>query len=134
MVANKVILLIDDDEIFNYLNSRIVEESGRVNSVKACLSGKEALEYLLTCISNGEPLPRLIFLDVKMPLMDGHSFLKSFAELPQEEVKDVKIAMLSSSLDPRDVQQSTRYSNVIGFLEKPLDEFKLEEIFQKIEM
>lgn len=134
MNAHKFILLIDDDEIFNFLNSRIVEESGRVDSVKACLSGKEALEYLKLCIANGEPMPNLIFLDVKMPLMDGHSFLKGFSELPNEQIKDVKIAMLSSSLDPRDVQQSMRYPNVIGFLEKPLDEFKLDEIFQKLNL
>lgn len=127
----KSVLLIDDDEIFNFLNARIISESGFHVSILSCLSAQEGFNILKESNPLDETFPHLIFLDVKMPGMSGHEFLKELNELPEEIKQKVSIVMLSSSLDPRDVDKSMRYPQVVEFIEKPLDEFKLHELVRK---
>lgn len=123
-------MLIDDDDVYNFLNKTLVEISGLSNDVNICKSASEGLKQLKTATTS--QLPDVILLDIMMPDMDGHEFLSQFAMLPQQIINDVKIAMLTSSLDPTDKQKTTCYKFVIDFIEKPLTEDKLTKLKNKL--
>ncbi|MFI8606563.1 response regulator [Cellulophaga baltica] len=117
------ILLVEDDEITNYITTTKLKNIGFEN-VDAVLNGELALEYL------AKEQPNLIFLDVNMPVMDGFEFLDS------EEVKNqysgIPIVLLTSSSRPKDKEMASRYSNVIEYLEKPLNYEKMKKILLTI--
>jgi CheY-like chemotaxis protein len=126
----KKVLLIDDDDIYNFLNKSLVEISGLSKAVQICKSAQEGL--LLLESSTTDALPDVILLDIMMPDMDGHGFLAEFAKLPAKISDRIKIAMLTSSLDPEDKERSFQYKAVIDFIEKPLNQIKLEGLKQKV--
>ncbi|WP_282144529.1 response regulator [Cellulophaga baltica] len=117
------ILLVEDDEITNYITTTKLRNIGFEN-VDAVLNGELALEYL------AKEQPNLIFLDVNMPVMDGFEFLDS-TEV-QNEYSDIPIVLLTSSSRPKDKEMASRYSNVIEYLEKPLNYEKMKKILLAI--
>ena len=128
----KNILLIDDDDGFNYLHRRLILKLGIFENVEVANSASEGLEILNKMFAEDHTSPELILLDVKMPEMDGFDFLRHFQRLPEPIVAFTKIAMLSSSLDPTNTINAFRYRQVIDFVEKPLDGYKLSGVLNKI--
>jgi len=63
------ILLVDDNDIANFLSEMVLTKMG-FNNIKIVTDGKQALDSLKT-----ENCPDLVFLDINMPVMDGFSFL-----------------------------------------------------------
>ena len=80
-------------------------------------------------IANEGYLPDFIFLDIRMPEMDGFQFLEELVNLPKEPLKYIRIFMLSSSLDQKDVIRSQQFPMVKGFLSKPMDIQTIKDIF-----
>jgi CheY-like chemotaxis protein len=66
----------------------------------------------------------LLILDVNMPEMTGWNFL----DLLKEKGKFIEVKMLTSSMDPSDIEMSLNYSMVSGFLIKPLKNEIMAEI------
>lgn len=128
----KCILLIDDDEINNFMNKELIEKAGIDVYVEVALNGKVALDYL-TCsgefASNKEnPQPGLIFLDINMPLMNGWEFLEAYNKLEVKYKGKRIIAMLSSSNNPDDIKRAQEMGGTVGFLNKPLRMNKFVEL------
>ena len=115
-----MIHLIDDDDIQNLINTRVIGIVDGGIEVVSFTSAEIALEGL----RKKEELPRLIFLDINMPKMNGWDFL----EVYQKENRTVKVYMLSSSINNKDIEKSKQYSIVQGFISKPLVVEKLAEI------
>ena len=63
--------LIDDEPIFNLISSKIISRSGWNGDVRVFISAKSALEEIKVHITQQGFLPDLIFLDIRMPEMDG---------------------------------------------------------------
>jgi CheY-like chemotaxis protein len=119
----KTCLLIDDNYIDNFVTSRLLENSKFADTVIIHQSSAEAIEAL----RDGAITPDVIFLDLRMPGMDGFEFLQEYDKL--DIVKDgVKIFMLSSSLDPTDLRRSVDNKYITQFLHKPLTKKILEEL------
>lgn len=76
--------------------------------------------------------PDLIFLDIQMPKMDGFGFLDNFLNFPKEKKEKCKIIMLSSSMDPNDINRAKKHPYVIDYLNKPLSEESLNEVLYKL--
>jgi len=123
------VILIDDDEITNYLNQRVLEQTHIAEEVKVFLNGKEALDYFKT-LDKSQLNEILVFLDLNMPVMDGWEFLNSYTEisLPKEKIH---IYILSTSKNPDDYNHAKEYTSVVeGYINKPLSSEILKRIFQ----
>ncbi|CAM1370341.1 conserved hypothetical protein [Tenacibaculum sediminilitoris] len=129
------ILLIDDEEINNYLNIKLIEKLKIDVHVEVALNGKLGLEYL-TCsgkyhYNKCSPQPGLIFLDINMPLMNGWQFLDEYKNLNEDLKTQHVIAMLSASNNPDDINRANSKGDLVEFINKPLTVQKLEEIIYK---
>ncbi len=115
------IMLIDDSEIDNLVNKHIITKNELSENLIVCSSAKEALEYLNKCISGDEQIvPDLLLLDINMPIMNGFGFLVEFGKLPSDFISNIKIIMLTSSVDPNDIRKANESTFVHGFVSKPL--------------
>jgi len=126
------IMLIDDNEIDNLINQKIIESSNICKHIFTHTSGKSAIEFLknmeklATRIEN--VLPEIIFLDIDMPLMDGFQFLDEFNKLANETKKYCHIVMLTSSINPQDMNKSKKYDYVKKYVNKPLTQDSLKKL------
>jgi response regulator RpfG family c-di-GMP phosphodiesterase len=116
-------VLIDDDSVFNFLGERVIKKSGLANNITLFSTAKEALIYFAESKENNSD--DIIFLDIRMPEMDGFQFLAEFEKL---DYSGIEIHMLTSSLDERDKLKVAIYPFVKGFYSKPLNNEILESV------
>jgi CheY-like chemotaxis protein len=129
----KTVLLIDDDEPTTFINKKIIQSSGLIETIHITYSGQEALNFLrLTNDQVDEtPIPDLILLDINMPAMDGWEFLMEYKRLKNTQTKAIVIVMLTTSLNPDDEIKAKDIKEVYGFMNKPLTKQMLEDIVIK---
>ncbi len=126
------VMLIDDSEIDNLINQKMIEASVVAEHIYLHSSAKSAIEFLrnMQGLDLAEKvLPDVIFLDIDMPLMDGFQFLDEFDKLNSMVKKKCRIVVLTSSINPQDVVRCKKYDSVKQFKNKPLsteDIIKLE--------
>ncbi len=120
----KTCLLIDDNYIDNFVTRRILESSNFAENIVVKQSATEAIDM----IRHGALKPDVIFLDLRMPLMNGFEFLQEYDKLAENDKTANKIFMLSSSLDPVDVKRSGQNKYITQFIHKPITQKILEEL------
>jgi CheY-like chemotaxis protein len=121
-------MLIDDNEIDNIINEKILESNNFADTIMVFQKSEEALAYLKEHQRQPELLPEIIFLDINMPVMDGFQFLKEFDSYGDVVKKTCNIIMLSSSISPRDVERASDDDNIKLYLNKPLSSKYLKNI------
>ncbi len=112
--------LIDDDHIFIYGTKRMMRNIDFCEEIIEFNEGESAIEGFTHMIANNIPLPELIFLDLNMPIMNGWEFLDEWLKLPEKITGKVSIYILSSSVDPRDLEKVKEYSIINNYILKPL--------------
>ncbi len=122
------VLLIDDNDIDNFINERMITTNLFAQEVIIKNSAEAALQYLRDNQGNTAVLPELIFLDLNMPVMDGFGFLTEFEKLSEEIRKNAKVIVLSSSISPEDINRASTNPYVVKYVNKPLNEKYLEAI------
>ena len=70
MLQEKMIMVVDD---YYFVSEMILKQTGVCNEIIIASDGLEALTKLRGIAANGAHLPALIFLDLKIPVMDGRS-------------------------------------------------------------
>lgn len=131
---NKNILLIDDNDIDNFVNKAVIDKSNRFEKIIVHTYAEEALEELRKNANDAALLPGIILLDIRMPVMDGFEFLEEFSKFQNQLAVQPKIYMLSSSFDPKDIIKAKENKNVIRFISKPLKVKDLEEVITELEI
>jgi len=116
-------LLIDDNYIDNIVTRKLLENSRFAKNIVISESPDDAIEWL----RDGSVKPDVIFLDIRMPTMDGFEFLELYDKLAIDK-NNTRIYLLSSSLDPADIKRSSNNKYITQFLHKPLTQKILEEI------
>jgi CheY-like chemotaxis protein len=124
------VLLVDDDKVNNFINTRILKKLGVCDNIKTSLNGEEALLYLTKyCSSYDQNYPELIILDNNMPEMNGIEFLELYNQLNYNKNFKLNIIVLTASNNPQD-EQKLKELGIQGYLTKPLTEEKLMNVLE----
>lgn len=128
------VMLIDDSEIDNFINQKVIESNYFAEKIYVNTGGVSALEFLKNLTINGQMasklLPQVIFVDLNMPLMDGFQFIHQFLKLPEVITQHARLIILTSSFNPddREKAQALSISKNVTFLNKPLTDEGLASI------
>ena len=124
----KKLAIIDDDELYVFITSKMIEKSQLVDCIDVFGNGQEGIEFIENNASDSDLLPDVIFLDLSMPIMDGWQFLDRFSEISPKMTKNIKIYICSSSISPDDITKAKLRETVNDFIIKPLDLSKLKNM------
>jgi CheY-like chemotaxis protein len=115
------ILLVDDDPAANYLSKELLESMQAAEEIEIAENCLKALELI-----RQSDCADVIFLDIKMPGIDGFDFLDRLRRLTLQ--KKIKVVLLTSSTRPEDKLRAFSYKAVIDYLEKPLTVEKVQMV------
>ncbi len=131
-MTKKSIWVIDDDGIYQIIANKIIERSELFLTVNSFINGKLAIDALRTIVrnttDNNERIPDIILLDINMPIMDGWEFMEKMSLLKSTLNKNIIVYIVSSSIAAEDKKKSKTYSDILGYLSKPITINDLELI------
>ncbi|OAQ39089.1 histidine kinase [Pedobacter psychrophilus] len=127
------ILIIDDDEINNFIAGKLIKKVQENTVVNTCLNGLDGINYVKSKIDSDD-FPDIIFLDINMPVMNGWEFLDLYSDLTSKIKKEVTINMLSSSVYNEDIEKAKIYPSVNKFISKPLTIEKIQNLFDGLKI
>ncbi len=126
-----IVALVDDDYIFQLTASRLLKAANASANVLQFSNGEEALRYLNEHAQEENKLPDIILLDINMPHVDGWMFLNDYAHLKGKLLKEIKIFMVSSSIDPVDMNRAKSNQSVKDYIIKPISREGFKEIISQ---
>lgn len=106
MNADKVILLVEDNADDEALTLRALTKNKITNTVDVVRDGAEALEYLFGSDAPSRPLPQVVLLDLKLPLVDGLEVLRRIRN--DDRTKLLPVVILTSSKEEQDLTRGYR--------------------------
>lgn len=125
----KSVLVIDDSYFDRLIATEIIRHNTATEKIVSVESALDGLDYLQANENKTTELPEIIFLDIKMPKIDGFGFLEKFNSFSQAIKEKCKIYVLSSSIDPDDINKVKKSKYVVDFIEKPLTKDKINHLF-----
>ncbi len=135
LIPLKTIMLVDDDDTTNYLNQRLLQGLQAAEKILIMKNGEEALDYLTKAAqqpgSQEYSCPDLMFLDIKMPVMDGFEYLDAFREANLHLPQEIIIMMLTSSASFYDLEKLKQYPEVKRHYSKSLTEIDVKDIMEE---
>ena len=132
MTTLKQLTLVDDDDVFVFLTTRLLDKYKLVDLIKIFDNGYDALVFIKENIDNIEVLPDIILLDLSMPIMDGWQFLDEYVKINPKIGKKITIFICSSSISPDDVARAKAINAVSDFIIKPMTKEKLIEMIKNL--
>jgi two-component system, response regulator len=116
------ILLVEDNPSDIKLTLKALQKHNLANKVTVLKDGAEALKFLFPegeyTERNNKDIPKVIFLDLKLPLVDGIEVLRKIKS--SENTKKIPVVVLTSSQESRDIEEC--YSlGVNSYIVKPID-------------
>jgi len=129
MSKENIVAIVDDDHIYRFTIKKNIEALKIPVKTLIFTHGKEALDFILENLESVEKLPDTILLDVNMPVMDGFEFMEKFKKLKPEIKNGMKIFMISSSINPTDINKAKTNLEITDYISKPINMVKLQRIF-----
>jgi len=133
MINHAPVLVAEDDPNDVFLLRRAFQKAGVSNAVVVARNGQEAIDYLnpegKETMLGKQPLPALMFLDLKMPLVDGFDVLAWLQKQPV--LHRVPVVVLTSSNQERDIEQA-RHMGAHEYRVKPQQFEELVAIVKEV--
>ena len=124
-------IIIDDDPVNNFICLKTIQRLIESPSILAFTEATHALDFLNSpAYVNDIESSIIMFLDINMPLMSGWDFLNAFHFMNTIAKKQLKIYMLSSSVNPEDIARASSNEYVIDYIMKPLQTERLNSILR----
>lgn len=119
MRAKPVFLVIEDNQIDQFIMTQLFYKVLNVSEINIANNGKEGIQWIC---DNRKVIegPLIILLDIQMPIMNGLQFLFEYEKLVDDLKRDTQIFMLSSSLDIDEIKMLKDNKYVTDFLSKPI--------------
>ncbi len=128
-----IVCIVDDDEIYQFTVTRTIEFHKLAKKVLVFSDGELAIQFLIDNIDHYEHVPDIIFLDLNMPIMDGWQFIEEYISIKPRIGKKIIIYIVSSSVDPIDLDRAKKVSEISDYLIKPITPDKLHDIIRSLE-
>ncbi|MEH6760581.1 MAG: response regulator [Maribacter arcticus] len=126
------VLLVDDDEASNFLHSIFINKLDLDVEINSALNGQEALDFILGKGQSKLELPCMVMLDLRMPIMDGWQFMKSYEELVPKKLKEqITIVLVTISDNQEDKDRAVTNEFIADFSQKPLSDDTFKQLIQK---
>lgn len=116
-ISNRILVVDDDQGILDSFEALLGD---RYDLLKA-ESGYEALRILES------ETPKLIFLDIKMPGINGIEILKRL----REEEKNVEVVIITALVQEK-IEEEAKSLGIFDYLKKPIDIFEVEKIASQV--
>ena len=133
MNLGKTILLVEDDRDDVFIFQRELKAARIINPVMVVRNGQEAVDYLshegIYTDVEKYPLPFVIFLDLKLPYLDGFEVLSWIRAQP--ELRSIVVVVLSGSDETRDHQKAYALG-ARSYLVKPPGEKEINQFFDSM--
>jgi len=114
------LLLVEDDENDVYFMKRAMAKAGLQPPIHVAINGQDVVDYLSGTGRYADraafPLPRCIFLDLKLPFLSGFQVLEWMRIQPK--VKEITVFVLTSSPEDSD-RKRARELGAKAYLVKP---------------
>ncbi len=133
-MLNKV-LVVNDNELLLMIAKKMISISNFANETITATDGLEALDYFDDLLQNetdpSSKAPEFMFLDLHMPNMNGWEFLKVFTEKYSTHFPNLKVAILSASVEMEEILLLVKYPIVVDFVATPINEEVLNSVKTK---
>jgi two-component system response regulator len=126
------ILLVEDDPNDVELTLYTLREHKLANRISVVRDGVEALEFVFRTgryDARGDEQPKVVLLDLKLPLLDGLEVLRRIKQDPR--TRPIPVVVLTSSREEKDVVESYQLG-VNSYIVKPVDFEKFTETVRSL--
>lgn len=127
------ILLVDDDEITNFLSKEVLQFHFKDAEIITVVNGEEAFDFLSDRLQAQQPLPHIMLLDINMPLMNGWEFLERLEAADQYQFSSISIFMYTSSVYFEDINRGKKHTLLKNILTKPLNNEGINEMISSLQ-
>ena len=128
----KKIFIIDDDDMYQMILKRVVKKAGPDIETESFWNGALAIDALSSLIANNKRFPDAIFVDINMPVSDGWQFLEELELLRPGVGAEIKLYMMSTSLDINDKEKALGNKNITDYFSKPITLPTLQQVFREL--
>lgn len=119
-----MVMTVDDDSMGQMLSEIILSDQHFCESIVKLNDGKMALDYFEAQAKlpvEDQKIPKLVLLDINMPVVDGWDFLNTYEKKFRNFHPNTKIIVLTSSIDPQTATKASKHPMVFKYLVKPLE-------------
>ncbi len=116
------VLVTDDSKMARKMVIKVLTDILKDNvEIYEAQNGQEALDLYK------EFLPKIVFMDLTMPTMDGFQALEKIKEFD----KNAKVVIISADIQKLSIDKASQLG-AFNFIKKPIDLAKMEQILNKI--
>ena len=126
------IAVVDDDQIYQFIINRTLAKLHFNSKILNFPNCADFFNFLKRNSTNTDLLPDLVLLDLNTSFMNGWEFLESYEGIKSSLKKDPDIYLVSSSVDPNDLDLAEKNPNLSGFVSKPLSPELLLEMIDRV--